>query len=54
MPMYVFKCEQCDHEVTELRKMDDDTPPKSCPECDGKNMKKQVTSAYFRIDPAAG
>ncbi len=27
MPLYVFKCEKCDHEVTELRKMDDDEPP---------------------------
>jgi len=49
MPIYQWKCTKCGAIVEELRKVDDFEPPKSC--CD---FKKMVTSANFRIDPAAG
>lgn len=59
MPIYVWKCAKCGAVVEELRKMDDQEPPvlteNSCGDglglCD---LKKQVTAANFRIDPAAG
>lgn len=57
MPFYVFKCQKCDHEVTELRVMEDYTPPRSCEDCPGEGpceFKKVLAPANFKIDPAAG
>lgn len=62
MPIYQWKCEKCGAVVEELRKMDDTEPPESCGQCGdacecGKGpceFKRMVTSANFRIDPAAG
>ena len=61
MPIYVWKCTKCGAVVEELRKMGDDEPPKSCGQCDectcGKGpceFVRQLTTANFKIDPAAG
>lgn len=57
MPIYVWKCEKCELKIEELRKMGDDSLPENehCESDDGPcEFKKQVTSANFRIDPAAG
>lgn len=55
MPFYVFKCSTCDKEVTELRKMEDYTPPKRGEKCEGKcDFQKVMAPSNFKIDPAAG
>jgi len=65
MPIYQWKCENCEAVVEELRKVDDFTPPRSCGGCKGPSgsdcecagsceFKRQVTKANFKIDPAAG
>jgi len=61
MPFYVFKCIKCDHQITELRKMGDTKPPKSCGNCEecscGKGpceFAQILAPANFKIDPAAG
>ena len=53
MHIYVWKCAKCDVVVEELRKIGEDEPPVSC-ECGAGDFKKQLTSANFTIDPAAG
>ncbi len=60
MPIYVWKCENCEAVVEELRKIGEDEPPvRICDHVEGSvsppcEFKKQLTSANFRIDPAAG
>lgn len=64
MPIYIWKCEKCETVVEELRKMGEDEPPvRVCDLYEGSRpsvipppceFKKQLTSANFRIDPAAG
>lgn len=60
MPIYVWKCENCEVRVEELRKIGDDEPPvRVCENEEGSiappcEFKKQLTTAHFRIDPAAG
>ena len=59
MPIYVWKCENCGTVIEELRKMGDHEPPIPTENGCGKehgtcDLKKQVTAANFRIDPAAG
>ena len=54
MPFYVFRCEKCGHEVTELRVMEDQTPPRKCEECGHDELKYVIAPANFKIDPAAG
>ena len=46
---------KCDVRVEELRKIGEDEPPESCGTCgDECEFVKQLTTAHFRIDPAAG
>ena len=60
MPIYVWKCTECDTVVEELRKVGEDEPPtRVCEHVDGIisppcEFVKQLTVANFRIDPAAG
>ena len=54
MPIYVWKCTNCETVVEELRKMDDTHSPECCGECGKSEFKQQITAANFKIDPAAG
>ena len=42
MPIYTYKCEDCDHEWDEIAPMD--TKEAICPACKGRAL-RQVTSA---------
>ena len=48
MPIYQYRCNECDHEMEALQKMSD---PKLevCPECSVPALKKQVTAAAFKL-----
>ncbi len=48
MPIYQYQCADCGHSLEVLQKMSD---PKllDCPECGASALKKQVTSAAFKL-----
>jgi len=48
MPIYNFKCDNCDHSFDKLMKMDDKLPRK-CPECKKHKLKKQLSAPAFQI-----
>lgn len=48
MPIYQYKCTDCEHSLEALQKMSD---PKllDCPECNAPALKKQLTAAKFKL-----
>ncbi len=48
MPIYEYRCEQCNHQLEALQKMSDD-PLKKCPECGADSLIKKVSAAGFRL-----
>lgn len=48
MPMYVYKCSGCEHELEEMQSVNDALLRK-CPECGKLKLKKQVTSAQLHM-----
>lgn len=48
MPIYEFKCTDCEHELELLRKLSD--PPLTlCPACQQDTLVKKVSAAGFRL-----
>jgi putative FmdB family regulatory protein len=43
MPVYRYRCEECQHEFEELHAMDADAP--DCPECDADAVKRLIVTA---------
>ena len=52
MPWYDFQCRSCDHEFTEVLKMDDREKPtrKKCPDCGKKTVSKLIGNVLM-ADP---
>ena len=48
MPIYLYICDDCGHELESLQKISDD-PLKDCPGCGQSTLRKQVTAAAFRL-----
>lgn len=48
MPIYEYKCKQCDHEMEALQKMSDDSLT-DCPKCGKPELKKMISAAGFRL-----
>ncbi len=48
MPIYVYKCQACGHKMDALQKMSA-APLTQCPVCEEDKLKKQMTSAAFRL-----
>lgn len=48
MPIYEYRCEQCNHELEMLQKISDD-PAKTCPECGKDSLRKLVSAAAFKL-----
>ena len=48
MPIYEYKCQQCDHELEKLQKISDN-PLKTCPACQQDSLRKKVSAAGFRL-----
>jgi putative FmdB family regulatory protein len=49
MPIYVFRCDACDHEFERLQKLSEPDPV-VCPECGKRNtVRRQVTAPVFRL-----
>ena len=48
MPIYEYKCDECDHELEKLQKMSDDALTE-CPECGKSSLRKLISAAGFRL-----
>lgn len=47
MPIYEYKCKECDHEFEVMQKMSDD-PIKKCDKCGGK-VEKLISQSSFAL-----
>lgn len=47
MPIYEYKCLQCNHEFEAMQKFSDD-PLDTCPDCGGK-VKKVISHSTFQL-----
>jgi len=48
MPIYEYKCTQCEHRLEKLQRMSDD-PLKDCPECGNSTLAKLVSASSFKL-----
>jgi putative FmdB family regulatory protein len=48
VPIYEYKCDQCDHRLEILQKISDE-PEKSCPECGEEGLRKLVSAVAFKL-----
>jgi len=48
VPIYEYKCDECDHRLEKLQKISDD-PAKTCPECGKDSLRKLVSAAAFKL-----
>jgi putative FmdB family regulatory protein len=48
MPIYEYKCTECEHTLEKLQKMSDD-PLVECPECGKASLQKMISAAGFRL-----
>ena len=48
MPIYAFRCEQCEHAFDRLQKLSDPDPD-ACPSCGAAAVRREVTAPAFRL-----
>ena len=48
MPIYEYKCEQCDHQLEILQKISAE-PVKTCPDCGQEGLRKLISAVAFRL-----
>jgi len=48
VPIYEYKCDQCNHQFETLQKIND-KPAKTCPECNVDSLRKLVSVAAFKL-----
>lgn len=48
VPIYEYKCEQCDHQLEILQKISAD-PVKTCPDCGQEGLRKLISAVAFRL-----
>lgn len=48
MPIYAFRCEQCEHAFDRLQKLSD-PDPEACPACGAAAVRREVTAPAFRL-----
>ncbi len=48
MPIYEYKCTQCEHELEKLQKISEPLLT-DCPECGKPALKKKISAAGFRL-----
>lgn len=51
MPIYDYKCSECDHQFEVIQKFSDE-PLKKCPECYLNTVSKMVSAPSFRLKGA--
>lgn len=48
MPIYAYRCSNCDHQNDVMQKMSD-APLTTCPECGKETFARQLTAAGFHL-----
>jgi putative FmdB family regulatory protein len=48
MPLYEYRCDECEHVFEALQKMSDDSLVQ-CPACEKPTLKKLMSAAGFRL-----
>ncbi|RPG24667.1 MAG: zinc ribbon domain-containing protein [Gammaproteobacteria bacterium TMED92] len=48
MPIYEYRCANCNHEMEVLQKVSD-APLVTCPNCAADSLKKKISAAGFRL-----
>ena len=48
MPIYEYRCTECEHRLEKLQRMADD-PLLDCPSCEKPSLKKLVSAAAFKL-----
>ena len=48
MPIYEYRCNECEHRLEKLQKMSDD-PLKDCPKCEKPALSKLVSASSFKL-----
>ncbi len=48
MPIYEYKCKECDHRLEKIQKMSDD-PLKDCPSCEKPALSKVVSASSVKL-----
>ena len=48
MPIYDYKCSECEHQIEVIQKISDD-PNTVCPKCNKKSLKKLISAPSFRL-----
>ena len=48
MPIYDYKCSECEHQIELIQKISDD-PKTVCPKCNKKTLKKLISAPSFRL-----
>jgi len=48
MPIYEYKCTECEYRLEKLQKMSDD-PLIDCPECGDSSLTKLVSASSFKL-----
>tara|TARA_B100000700_G_scaffold85912_1_gene96560 strand:- start:244 stop:534 length:291 start_codon:yes stop_codon:yes gene_type:complete len=48
MPIYDYKCSNCEHQIEVIQKIQDE-PMIVCPECSKRSLKKLVSAPSFRL-----
>jgi putative FmdB family regulatory protein len=48
MPIYEYRCENCEHELEAIQKMSD-APLTDCPSCGQPKLVKKISAAAFRL-----
>ena len=48
MPIYEYQCENCNHALEIIQKVND-PPPLDCPGCDLPKLRKKVSAVAFRL-----
>lgn len=51
MPIYEYRCDNCNHEFESIQKFSD-APLKTCPACAEETLRKKVSAAGFRLKGA--
>ena len=48
MPIYEYQCDNCDHKLECMQKINDD-PLLTCPECGKDSLRKLMSASSFRL-----
>jgi len=53
MPIYDYKCSNCEHQIEVIQKISDD-PKTTCPKCNKESLSKLISAPSFRLKGADG